>query len=359
MSVCWASVDPVRHKVDIYPGPIANRIEKAYNERDIYARSACVLGSDFFNATVHFPPHGSCYQTTPRFGMGRMGFKQPGYRSVKRFPFAEGCENPTITIFVRQVHQEWRITNYETEADNTFTELVPSSCLVKCNSTQEELPIVKPWTEEDLTDETNNTSVCVWQWCRGIPENEGNILSLGDDWWCPYMLNNNQLIEEAYNKEHTSVNITLPAENGDRVIRIDPDNMFARQCDDVRHKMRAVRRVVVPISKLREMFNKMKVQELDIDKLLEDLPDGTIPHHFCCCISQNLMTDPVKTVDGHTYDRTQIERWFQHKDTSPLTGLHLSSTHLEPNTELKAHIDTFIQNLAKEVPSAIETLSIS
>ena len=358
MSVCWASLDPVRRKVDIYPGAIASRIEKAYSERDIYSKGSCVLGSSFFNATVHFHPNGTTYQTTPGFGMGRMGFKQPGYRSVKRFAFTEVCDSPTITIFANQIHREWRIAKYETEAELTFVEQVPSNCLVDWNNTQEELHSVNPWTEEDLTSEANDTYVCVWQWCRGIPENEGNILSLGDDWWCPYMLNNNQLIEEAYNNELTRVNITLPAENGDRVIKIDHDNMFARQCDEVRYKMRAVRRVVVPISKLREMFDKMKVQELDIDKLLENLPDGTIPHHFCCCISQNLMTDPVKTVDGHTYDRSQIERWFQHNDTSPLTGLHLSNTHLEPNTELKAHIDTFIQNLTKEVPT-VESLSIT
>ena len=98
MPVCWASVDPVRHKVDIYPGPIARKIETAYNERNIRGRRSCVLGSDFFNATVHFHPNGTCYQTTKGFNMGRMGHKQPGYRSVQRFTFSEECENPTITI---------------------------------------------------------------------------------------------------------------------------------------------------------------------------------------------------------------------------------------------------------------------
>ena len=347
MSVCWASLDPVRRKVDIYPGAIASKLEKDFAERDVYSNGKSELGSTFFNATVHFHPNGTCYQTTSGFSMGRMGYKQPGYRSVKRFTFAEGCENPTITIWARKVHQEWRITNYETETEMTFVEPVPASCLVKGNSQHAELPIVKPWTEEDLISEENDTYVCVWQWCRGIPENEGNVLSLGDDWWCPYMLNNNQLIEEAYGNELSSVNITLPAENGDRVIMINPDNMFARQCDEVRHKMRAVRRVVVPSSKLREMFDRIKVQEIDIDKLLEDVPYGTIPHQFYCCISQNLMTDPVKTVDEHTYDRVQIERWFQYNDTSPLTGLHLSSKTLEPNTELKTQINTFLQALAK------------
>ena len=51
----WVSVDPVRRRVDVYPKTITI-IEKSYNERDRYAATACVLGSDFFNATVHFTP---------------------------------------------------------------------------------------------------------------------------------------------------------------------------------------------------------------------------------------------------------------------------------------------------------------
>ena len=177
----------------------------------------------------------------------------------------------------------------------------------------------------------------------------GNVLNLGDDWWCPYTLNNNQIIEEAYRNKLSSVNITLPAENGDRIIKIDPNNMFALQSfrSGLCPGGAAVRRIVVSISKLQEIFDRIKIQEIDIDKLLEDVPYGTIPHQFYCCISQNLMTDPVKTVDGHTYDRVQIERWFQYNNTSPLTGLLLSNKTLESNNELKAQIDTFIQTLAR------------
>ena len=58
----WASVDPVRRKVDIYPKTIALRIEKSYNELDVFGRSPCVLGSDFFNATVPFSPSGTHFR---------------------------------------------------------------------------------------------------------------------------------------------------------------------------------------------------------------------------------------------------------------------------------------------------------
>jgi hypothetical protein len=60
----------------------------------------------------------------------------------------------------------------------------------------------------------------------------------------------------------------------------------------------------------------------------------------CCPITVELMADPVVTCDGHTYERQAIERWFQRgNQTSPLTGLALSSTLLYPNYALKQLID--------------------
>ena len=65
ISVCWLSLDPVLRKIDFYPRSIASRIEKEYRERNIYDKVTCVLGSDFFNATIHIDPRGYTYQTTP------------------------------------------------------------------------------------------------------------------------------------------------------------------------------------------------------------------------------------------------------------------------------------------------------
>ena len=96
--VVWLSVDPVRRKIDFYPRAIASRIEQSGTERDPRTAAACVLGSDFFNATVHFHPSGSCYQTTPGISMGRAGFKQPGYRSVKRHVRNTGPDMVQLSI---------------------------------------------------------------------------------------------------------------------------------------------------------------------------------------------------------------------------------------------------------------------
>ena len=80
-------------------------------------------------------------------------------------------------------------------------------------------------------------------------------------------------------------------------------------------------------------------------RLLESLPEGIIPHHFNCPILQDIMKDPVKTVDGHIYDRYAIERWFTHNNTSTLTGLTLQSIILEPQNQLKNQITKFLNSL--------------
>ena len=52
-----------------------------------------------------------------------------------------------------------------------------------------------------------------------------------------------------------------------------------------------------------------------------------------------VMRDPVMTVDGQTYERTEIEKWFAlGNKTSPLTGEELPSTNLLPNIALRKAI---------------------
>ena len=38
--------------------------------------------------------------------------------------------------------------------------------------------------------------------------------------------------------------------------------------------------------------------------------DFTIPNELLCPISSELMEDPVMTIDGFTYERKNIERWY-------------------------------------------------
>ena len=111
--VVWLSLDPVRRLVNFYPHTIAQRIEASHAA----GADVCVLGADFFNATVHFSTSantsGSLFQTTPGQHLGRSGFKAPGYRSVKRVLLPPSAA--TATVFGRRVHGEWRICESEAE----------------------------------------------------------------------------------------------------------------------------------------------------------------------------------------------------------------------------------------------------
>ena len=347
--VVWLSVDPVRRKIDFYPGPIAKKIETAYSERDLSSSSTCILGSDFFNATVHFHPSGTCYQSTPGMSMGRAGFKQPGYRSVKRVIVKD---EDTISLYAKRVHGEWRIakseTDYGTDMSSFSTvklsEDIPNNTRVDCGSNNNMEEQLKVWTSEDLDSSAFDVNVIVWQWCRGTPENQGNLLHLGDEWWAPYNSEITSIIEEAFKRQEQNVNIELPV-IGERTIKFQDNTCYASQYSLDETKSRFVRRVVKTIQEVKIMFDNLSKPLLNIDELIAGLPDGTYPHEFNCPILQDIMKDPVTTIDGFTYERMAIETWFQTSSKSPLTGLELTNTSLFPNLNIKRAIDKFIATL--------------
>ena len=60
------------------------------------------------------------------------------------------------------------------------------------------------------------------------------------------------------------------------------------------------------------------------------------PAQLVCPLSLNLMSDPVTLLDGHTYERQDIEMWLASNDTSPLTGLALPSKTLVPALAIRS-----------------------
>jgi len=360
--VAWLSVDPVRRKLDFYPKAIAAKIEKAYNERDLWAPSACVLGSDFFNATVHFHPSGSCYQTTPGMSMGRAGFKQPGYRSVKRVHKPEE-EGQKVVIFGKQVHGEWRIAANEVESEVKFEERFPPDCMIEGSAdtgTETSPASFRAWRAEDLVAGAWDVSVVVWQWCRGVPERQGNLMALSDEWWCPYLINENGAIETAFSGGESQMEVAGLRDSQGKLrsklmIKFTRGQSFALQRDESnerRVKERAVRRVVKTVQELKVMLDRMATPPIEPTELTEVMPAASIPHHFFCPITQDVMNDPVKTADGMCYDRPAIETWFMHNGTSPLTGLTLSNKALTPNTDLREQINNFVKKHAHLITPA-------
>jgi pSer/pThr/pTyr-binding forkhead associated (FHA) protein len=56
-----------------------------------------------------------------------------------------------------------------------------------------------------------------------------------------------------------------------------------------------------------------------------------------------LMHDPVMAADGHTYDRSAIQRWLNNNCTSPKTGQELANTGLIENHNMKRLIEDLVE----------------
>jgi hypothetical protein len=66
------------------------------------------------------------------------------------------------------------------------------------------------------------------------------------------------------------------------------------------------------------------------------------PDNFLCPITYDIMHDPVSARDGHTYERSAIQRWFDEgKRSSPVTNAIMLSTDLLPNHFVKAQISSW------------------
>ena len=70
---------------------------------------------------------------------------------------------------------------------------------------------------------------------------------------------------------------------------------------------------------------------------------GEVPDDYVCPITAEIMTDPVSTADGFTYERTAILEWLQTKDTSPSTGAKLEHKTVTPNLSLRSMIRSFVE----------------
>eukprot|EP01033_Poteriospumella_lacustris_P008826 gene8826-6356_t len=86
-----------------------------------------------------------------------------------------------------------------------------------------------------------------------------------------------------------------------------------------------------------------------VDTLIEDLVKS-----LCDPISLELITDPVVTADGLTYDRQGISEWFDYcrrnfrQITSPTTNRPLSSDTLTPNIAMKGTLDATMRYLTHQ-----------
>ena len=79
------------------------------------------------------------------------------------------------------------------------------------------------------------------------------------------------------------------------------------------------------------------------------------PEDFTCPITQDLMNDPVIVADGHTYERTAIERWLQTNTMSPKSGTELECKMLFPNHSMRGQIREWQEAQRLRVPSPVSS----
>ena len=77
-----------------------------------------------------------------------------------------------------------------------------------------------------------------------------------------------------------------------------------------------------------------------------------MPDAFVCCISDDVMKDPVTAADKHTYERRSIEEWLRTHSTSPWTGEVLASKELVPNMALRDAITDWQTTKFTRIPQA-------
>jgi ankyrin repeat protein len=104
----------------------------------------------------------------------------------------------------------------------------------------------------------------------------------------------------------------------------------------------------VTIYKGAGLMGGMQVGDEEAEATEDQLEDDSIPHECFCPITQEVMKDPVIAQDGHTYERSAIERWFATgQRTSPVTRAVFSNITLRPNYALRNLIQDLVPNLAK------------
>ena len=121
-------------------------------------------------------------------------------------------------------------------------------------------------------------------------------------------------------------------------VAADPDpeeGVFAMSPQDDEHQMEVME------SRLRERGRRRAA-----DGAAADGGAARVQHiagdFIRCPITMELMRDPVFTCDGHTFERSAIERWLRKHGTSPLTGEPLPTKALTPNNMARSMVRQYV-----------------
>ena len=101
-------------------------------------------------------------------------------------------------------------------------------------------------------------------------------------------------------------------------------------------------------TKKKKILTKNNATQTDIKKYddsirriaynIESLTETKhLPRSIYCSITRMPMQDPVIAGDGHSYERSEIQKWLLKKNTSPITNSYIDDI-LIPNHTLRAVI---------------------
>jgi hypothetical protein len=81
------------------------------------------------------------------------------------------------------------------------------------------------------------------------------------------------------------------------------------------------------------MINELaeKICNLDIIEYNQEIPDELTDKVF----TMTIYNDPVVAVDGFTYEKASITKWFNSSNKSPMTGQVLETLKLYPNYDMR------------------------
>jgi hypothetical protein len=103
-------------------------------------------------------------------------------------------------------------------------------------------------------------------------------------------------------------------------------------------------------SKTEDILKAESINDVGSSSCSSDVT--SLPRHFLCPLTQELMDEPVISNDGVTYERAAILKWLKEHDTCPVTQRPLSRSSLIPNTELRRALDLW------QMESSMSSLSL-
>ena len=69
------------------------------------------------------------------------------------------------------------------------------------------------------------------------------------------------------------------------------------------------------------------------------IDDESIPEHFVCPLTLEMMTDPLVSKHGHNFERKAVLKWLEKGNTTcPITRQPLTMSMLIPNVSLRLRI---------------------